>query len=357
MRRYFLFILGLSFIYSCEENDDYAPIIIEESPVNFDLSQVPFATLSEYNFYEGDLKDLQPSKGVLPYQLINQLFTDYAKKKRFVWMPEGTSAMYVVDDQILEFPVGAVMVKNFYYENVLPANDRRIIETRLIYRTNSGWEFADYKWNDEQTEAVLDLNGSDTQVDFIDEGSNRSINYRIPSRTECLTCHKKVDEASPIGPKPFNLNSDYTFVDGIQNQLEKWSSLGYLTDLPNAVNRLPDWKDPTLDLQERVRSYTEINCAHCHNDLGHCSYREIRFDYMNSSENQNLGVCVEPEELVGSGQTHVVRPGVARRSALFYRISTNNPAERMPLLGRSTVDEAAVQLVEDWINSLDISCN
>ena len=69
--------------------------------------------------------------GVLPYEPINSLFADYAHKKRFVWMPEGTQATYDGDGKIFDFPQGTILVKTFFYENVLPANDTQIIETRI----------------------------------------------------------------------------------------------------------------------------------------------------------------------------------------------------------------------------------
>jgi hypothetical protein len=46
--------------------------------------------LSEYGFFEGKLSDLSPRADVLPYDLNTPLFTDYAYKTRFVWMPKGT---------------------------------------------------------------------------------------------------------------------------------------------------------------------------------------------------------------------------------------------------------------------------
>lgn len=64
----------------------------------------PLKKLSQYHFFKGDLKLLMPNNRVLPYDLITPLFSDYALKARFVWMPEGTAAKYV-KDEALEFPV------------------------------------------------------------------------------------------------------------------------------------------------------------------------------------------------------------------------------------------------------------
>ncbi|MEZ4800116.1 MAG: hypothetical protein R2809_10145 [Flavobacteriales bacterium] len=46
------------------------------------------------------MSELHPNERVLPYDVITPLFTDYAKKKKFVWMPEGTSAIYASDNNM-----------------------------------------------------------------------------------------------------------------------------------------------------------------------------------------------------------------------------------------------------------------
>ena len=141
-------------IFSCTSDDYYTPIPEpqeiepeEISPVIFDIAEVPYQTLSDYNFFDGDLKDLSPVYGVLPYDLNSSLFSDYAKKKRFVWMPDDVSAAYVNDYSPLNFPIGTVLIKNFYYNNFQPANDTKIIETRLMINKADGWIFANYIWN------------------------------------------------------------------------------------------------------------------------------------------------------------------------------------------------------------------
>ena len=91
--------------------------------------------LSEYGFFEGKLSDLSPRADVLPYDLNTPLFTDYAHKSRFVWMPKGSSATYTTD-HVLEFPKGTVLIKNFYYyhDERKPEQGKRIIETRLMIK-------------------------------------------------------------------------------------------------------------------------------------------------------------------------------------------------------------------------------
>lgn len=353
-----LFLLTGSILlsYSCE-NDEYLPIEETGAPIIVDIENVPYQKLSDYNFFKSPMNLLEPENGVLEYSLINQLFTDYSTKKRFVWMPNDVKAVYQTDNNLLDFPRGTVLIKNFYYDNVLPDRTRRIIETRLLFKKTAGWEFADYVWNDSQTEATLDLNGSFTDIIFEKDGVQRTVNYRIPNLLECRVCHKSDDTSMPIGPKPQNMNMVMSYQDGDMNQLSKWQEVGYLEETSATVAALPNWKNPSISLNERVRGYVEINCAHCHKDTGHCSYRDIRFDYTSSGTDENIGICEIPDEDLGNGLTHLIRPGIPARSTIYYRFNTNNESERMPLLGRTVKDEEALELIEDWINSINTNCN
>lgn len=335
--------------------------ILEASPVNFDLENMPYSNLSDYNFYDGNLKDLNPVFGVLPYELITPLFTDYAHKKRFIWMPTGTSSSYVSDGSIFDFPEGTIIIKNFYYDNVLPENQTKILETRLLIKKNNEWIFADYIWNEEQTEATFDLNGRNVPIEWLLNGESRSVNYRIPSESECLTCHKTVSDAIPIGPKPQNINSIFNYQDGSKNQLAKWKEMGYLdSNYPGNINTTVKWDDPSQPVELRMRSYFDSNCAHCHSTGGHCDYRPIRLAFNESSNPENLGVCVEPEGdisiWIGEDPSHLIAPGDIENSVIYFRMNTTEDAIKMPLIGRNLIHEEAVTLLVEWINSLEGTC-
>ncbi|WP_188362389.1 hypothetical protein [Flavobacterium orientale] len=345
-------------VFSCSSNDDYQDVPDLESPVVLDLAQVPYATLSEYKFFEGDIKNQEPSLGVLPYEPISSLFTDYALKKRFVWMPKNTKATYSSDGEILDFPTGSVLIKNFYYDNVQPGNGRRIIETRLLVKKESGWIFAEYVWNADQTEASLQMEGSYTPVSWKDEaGITQNVNYRIPSEVECLICHKSLQTAIPIGPKPQNLNSLYTFKEGSKNQLSKWIEMGYLdASIPSNIATVVNYKDASKPLDLRVRSYIDINCAHCHQQNSHCDYRPMRFAFSESSNPVNMGICVPPDENINDIMSFIVTPNNIERSVLHFRMNTTDEALRMPIVGRSVIHKEGVELIEQWIETLN-PCN
>lgn len=350
-------------LISCAKDDEIVPDPNTPDPVDpapeslvvFDKDEVPYPTLADYNFFEGELANLQPVEGVLPYNLNSSLFTDYALKSRFIWMADGTSATYSSDGEILNFGDGTVLIKSFYYDQVQPENMRRIIETRLMYKVDGEWYFANYIWNEAQTEATFDSNGSQTSVTWLDENDQiRTVDYRIPSFAECLTCHKTNSLPIPIGPKPQNLNKAYPYTSGILNQLEKWQETGYLTgNVPSEINTTVAWDDPTALLLDRVRSYLDINCAHCHKEDSHCDYRPMRFAFDETTNPVNIGVCIPPDETLAPELTNIVAPGNIDRSMMHFRMNSTDPANRMPLLGRSVVHEEAIDLLVEYINSLE----
>lgn len=354
----------INFTYSVCSNDTDECIgasvnvtITPVSPVNFSLADFPYDNLSDYNFFTGDMADQEPVYGVLPYKPISTLFTDYALKKRFIWMPEGAQANFTESYELLDMPVGTILIKSFYYDNVLPAGATRIIETRLIYHTEAGWDFAEYIWNDDQTEASLNMDGEFTEVTWLQEGEERTINYRIPSRAECFTCHKTQLDPIPIGLKPQHINSDYSYADGSTNQLRKLIEMGYLADnVPADIETVIDWRDTAQPIDLRMRSYVDINCAHCHSDDRHCDYRPVRFAFNETGDNTNLGVCVDPETPLPPN-TKIVVPGDIDTSVLYFRVNSEAEEYRMPLLGRTIRDEKAVAMIEEWINSLTETCD
>ncbi len=350
--------LFYTLMWSCAEDNSYT--IVEPDPVSpvvFNLDEVPFQLLSEYNFFEGEMSQLKPVYGVLPYSLNSTLFSDYAKKKRFVWMPSESSASYINDATPLDFPNGAVLIKNFYYNNVLPENDTKILETRLMYKKDDGWRFANYVWNDEQTEATFTTEHAYFEFDWIEQGVTKSVNYKVPRFAECFTCHNNFDTPNPIGPKPQNLNRSYVFDDGTMNQLNKWIEQGYLQDnLPDNISSTVDWKDSSQPIGLRARSYLDINCAHCHSDQSYCDYAHMRFGFSDYENDANLGVCVEHDFYLGDDVTHIVAPGNASGSALFFRVASDLEEFQMPLIGRTLVHEEGLDLLEQWINTLE-NCN
>lgn len=338
-------------------------VVFQDTRVTLDLDKFPYNKLSDYNFFEGTLNAIQPGYGVLPYKPISSLFTDYALKERFVWVPVGETARFVQDNKSLDFPVGSALIKMFYYNNVLPTNTTRIIETRVMVKTQNGWDFAEYVWNDAQTEAFLETteDGGYTEVNWLKDGQERFVNYRIPAKQQCVICHTNDFETLPLGIKPQNINSMLSYDDGSNNQLQKLIDFGYLEDaLPESILTVVDWKDASKSLEQRAKSYIDINCANCHIDGGQGDYRVIRLGYSDTVNNdENAGVCVDADTPIPGlmGQKHIA-PGDPENSIIYYRMSvTGDQPYKMPQFGQSLVHTEALVVLEEWINSLNQTCD
>lgn len=330
-------------------------------PLEITVSELPYPKLSDYNFFYSDLSNHEAVPGVLPYEPINSLFADYAHKKRFVWIPNGSKATYDGDGNILNFPEGTILVKTFYYENVLPNDDTRFIETRILFKRSGEWHFADYLWNESQDEALLDqtTTGHNIPIEWMQNGETYSVNYRVPSESECFICHKNSKLPIPIGPKPQNLNKMFNYADGAANQLQKWVDEGFLdSNMPGNINTVHDWTDTSATLELRVRSYFDINCAHCHVDGGHCGARNLRLAFSENADHYNLGICSLPDMPIPNlDNTTLIVPGDAESSILFFRVQTTSEEYRMPMTGRTLTHTEFVSLLEEWINSLTDSCD
>ncbi|UPT66754.1 MAG: hypothetical protein M0D57_20360 [Sphingobacteriales bacterium JAD_PAG50586_3] len=61
--------------------------------LRLDHTQPAFEKLSEYNLFAGKMADLVPNEGLLPYDLNTPLFSDYAEKARFVFVPKKRVCM------------------------------------------------------------------------------------------------------------------------------------------------------------------------------------------------------------------------------------------------------------------------
>lgn len=318
---------------------------------------IPKNTLSEYGFFTGKLADLQPADGVIPYDLNTPLFTDYAYKQRFIYLPPGTQATYR-DTVTLDFPVGTVLIKNFYYplDERHPEKGRRILETRLLVHDKGGWLTVPYIWNDAQTDAVQEVGGATLDVAWRDaKGKKRTITYNIPNMNQCRGCHIRNKKMSPIGPSARQLNGEYPYPEGKENQLQHLQRLGLLKGLPDLaqVPRLANWQDPTESLDSRARGWLDINCGHCHNPTGPANTSGLLLDFHNSNPTA-LGILKTPVAAGrGAGDLkYDIVPGKPDQSILLYRMNSTDPGVMMPELGRSLIHEEAVTLIRDWIAAM-----
>lgn len=321
------------------------------------IPEKPHEKLSQFGFFSGNMADLNPADGVLPYDLNTPLFTDYAQKARFVWIPDGHSANYTTD-HVLDFPKGTVLIKNFFYnhDDRDLSLGRRIIETRLLINRGEEWQALGYIWNEDQTDASYEIIGGIKEISWVDEyGETNNINYIIPNKNQCKSCHAYKGVQMPIGPKVRNLNKDFAYYDGTKNQLVKWSESGMLSGYSAADNHpaVVAWDNTALDLQTRSMAYLDMNCGHCHNPDGAANTSGLTLTY-DAPLGTHLGIY-KPTVSAGAGtggHTYSIVPGHPEESIMVYRMNSLNPGAMMPEVGRTMIHEEGVALISEWIASL-----
>lgn len=314
--------------------------------------------LSAWHIFEGKASLLKPKKGIVPYTLNSPLFSDYAEKLRFIRLPEHTAANFT-DNGVFDFPQGTLLIKNFYYSADFrkPGVNKNIVETRLLVKETDEWKALTYIWNEEQTDADLEITGDEKQISFINkEGVKQDVRYVVPNQNQCKGCHNKSDKLMPIGPSASQLNGDWVYTSGKKNQLDYWKQHGMLKNMPakNTIARTAVWNEPlTGSLDARARAYLAINCSHCHRREGPAQTSGL-FLTENEMNPTAIGINKTPVAAgKGSGGRMVdILPGNANGSIIWYRMQSHLAGERMPELGRTSVHNEGVALIKEWIDAM-----
>jgi len=315
-------------------------------------------TLSDYGFFEGHLGDQRPADGVIPYDVSAQLFTDYALKSRFITVPPGQQLDFKPNGEF-DFPIESVLIKTFSYPADFqnPTENIRLMETRLLIHTEEGWLGFPYVWNENQTDAFLEIAGERLDASFTNlSGETVNFQYSVPNFNQCKACHVNQNKMIPIGPKVRLLNHEFEYEDGKMNQLEKWSELGMLKGLPpiSDLQNTPNYMDPKSgSISERARAWVDINCAHCHR-LGAPAETSGLLLNIEETDPTSLGV-LKPPVAAGRGAgnlNHTIVPGHPEKSIMVYRMESSDPGIMMPELGRKLVHKEGVELVKQWIKEM-----
>ena len=314
--------------------------------------------LSAYGFFMGNPARQLPADGVVPYGLNTPLFSDYAEKLRFIKLPAGQSVAYN-DTAVLNLPVGTTLIKTFYFPNDFRdlAKGRRLIETRLLVHQTSGWKAFDYVWNDEQTDALLEVAGDAKTVRYVDgTGQLREHAYTIPNLNQCKGCHNRNEVMTPIGPSVRQLNGDLAYEGTAENQLTHWQRTGMLTGVPplEKCPKAPVWNKPeTGSVNDRARAWLDINCAHCHNPNGPAMTSGLNLQ-TSETDPTALGILKTPVAAGrgSGGRSYDIVPGKPDESILIYRLHSTDPGEMMPEVGRKTVHTESLELLRVWIKAM-----
>ena len=310
--------------------------------------------LSETGCYT-DLETLTPAAGLFPYELNAPLWHDGADSVRHISLPPATSL--IPSDGEWTVPEGGKVIKTFVYPR--PDGSLLKLETRFILQRADGIRAYSYRWNDAGTDAEL-LETASTR-DFAlpggtlpggtlpDGGEARTWHY--PSRSQCLECHNAA-AGRFLGFRTAQLDAPGVAANG--RQIDHFEATGLVAwAVDTSKPPFPNPADASAPLHLRARAAVDVNCATCHQPgASPITKHDLRY----GTGLAETGVCdVAPENgSFGVEGEKLLAPGQPDASNLLLRMKDLGEL-RMPSIGSHVVDDAAVTLITEWIQSLD-SC-
>ena len=340
--------------------------------------------LSQWSVIQTNNQTLTLASDARVYELASPLFSDYAGKLRTLSLPEGAEVTLDAATERFVYPVGAIITKTFYYQrasgsqrsefrlvkanqgsefglNDFSLNAVTLLETRILVKRAGGWHALPYVWDPDQKDATFSPAGALIRASLEDAGKSEAFAYLVPNQNQCAGCHV-LDQATkaiqPIGPHPRHLAAGFQPGD----QLAEWVAAGALSEAlyRQAAGQTAnvDWRDQKVSLNQRARSYLDINCGHCHSPTGPADTSGM---FLNAATQDptRWGVCKAPiaaGQGTGGAQFGIV-PGDPDASIVSYRLGSVDPGAMMPELGRSLVHQEGLALIRSWIAEMPGQCD
>ncbi|HET8707441.1 MAG TPA: PQQ-dependent sugar dehydrogenase [Pseudomonadales bacterium] len=292
---------------------------------------------------------LTPQEGLIEYQVNTPLWSDNAVKTRWMAIPNNQQISFSAAGN-WSFPAGTVLVKHFEMEmKVGDPTSRRRLETRvLVAQVGGSWRGATYRWNSAQTDADLLETGADETLNIEENGVPRQQAYHYPTSSECLACHTQAS-GYVLGVRSEQLNKNFAYSEATDNQLRTLNHIGLFNYNVGTPTQYPSLfaLDSNGSTEQKARSYLAANCSFCHQPNGPTPVTmDFRFATANNAMN---AINVPPQGPVGA---KIIAPGSKEDSAMYLRINSRGSNTQMPPLGSSLVDDEAVSVIGQWIDSL-----
>lgn len=299
------------------------------------VASVP-RTLSKTGAFR-DVKTLEPAAGLVAYDVNSPLWSDGASKRRWLALPSDRRIGFAAPGP-WTFPDGTVFVKHF------GLGERRL-ETRFLIRAAGGGAYGlTYRWRPDGSDADLIDDGADETIRVPTAQGVRAQTWHFPGRRECLTCH------TPAAGYVLGVNARQLH-EG--DRLAEWGRIGMFDRTPEAgelarLTKLAALDDPGAALEHRVRSYLDANCAHCHRPGGVRAHFDARYE----ADAASALIGAEVANPLGVHGARVVVAGDPSRSIAARRMTSTDPATRMPPLAVNVTDERAASALREWIAGL-----
>lgn len=309
-----------------------------------------------------NLETLDVIPGLIPYDVNAPLWSDGAKKRRWIAIPND-GQYDAASEQIMfdpshpwSFPEGTVFVKHFDLPKTTDPDGPTVkMETRFFVMAEDGRHYGlTYRWNEEETDAEL-LTISDTrEIDITENGQfSHTQTWEFPSRTQCITCHNPNAEYV-LGFNTLQLNKGYEHNGNTINQIEYLKSLGLFSNSvsnPGSYDKLVKVDSDEATLEKRIRSYLDSNCSSCHRDGGVPSVY-LDFTFEGTRNVRNL-FNLSSQSHASTPNSVTILPGSHEESELWVRDASIDD-NRMPPIGRTMIDQIYVDSLAKWIDNINI---
>ncbi len=307
-------------------------------------------TLAATGLY-GDAAALQVAPANLPFSPQYPLWSDGADKRRWIYLPPGTS-IDASDPERWRFPVGTKLWKEFAWKG-------RRVETRYLLRTRAGWSYATYVWDAAGKAAALAPATGLVSDQEVAPGRR----HVIPGVADCKNCHQGgrsevlgfgalqlSPDRDPLAPHAEPLPAGAVTLDALARR-------GLVRGLPRSMLEHPPRIEAATPRGRAALGYLHANCGGCHDSEGPLASVGLTLRHVLSARSPSS----EPAALAIGHSSRVAAPGVApadsfwiapgapARSTVATRMASRSPVNQMPPLGSLVVDEQAVALVTAWI--------
>lgn len=332
-------LLPLLLLTACELGPPLPPRALETSCRPF-VDGEPVPTLADTGCFV-DVEELTPAPDLVPYAVRSPLWTDGARKTRWVVVPVGETLSW--RDGELVLPEGTILIKLFELEGVddAPRNPRRM-EVRFLV-LDEVWRMFTYRFDPEGRSAALLDDGLEETLTVDGE----PIAYQFPDRLTCSACH--FSEQPVIGFTPDQLSYRWDYGPATENQLVALTDVGLLEPAAPVATRLVDPESDEATLEERARSWLHSNCAHCHRPGGWGAGTGM--DLRIERPLAETRLCGERTDYYGLFGPYRIEPGFPMESGLYRRLTAEG-LERMPPVGVSVIDPTGEEVIRRWITRL-----
>lgn len=295
-----------------------------------------YVRLSETGLYT-DIGAQALSPDLIAFQPTHFLWSDASEKRRWVRLPAGTQ-IDTTDIDHWQIPVGTQVFKEFSLGGVL-------LETRLIERFGpepQDYWMGSFVWAADRSDAIYAPNGAQNVV---------GTGHDVPSSVACQECHFG-EPGRLLGFTAVQLSGDR---DGAT--LASLAAMGALSAPPAAGESFPVPGDAST---AAALGYLHANCGHCHNPGGR--------GFLFSDLDLRISTTMRAPEATGALRTAVgqplttasvpgivfrIRPGVPEESAIWQLMNTRGAGLQMPPIASELVDPAGLDIVANWIRTLD----